>query len=171
MPMQPTNKPVAYIKTTTGQYPVKEQEIKDMFPNVSFPTPFTASGYAGVFVTTPPSFNAITQKVVEVPPAKIDGVWKQQWSVVDLDAETISNNEKALIPASVSPRQIRQALTRFDLRTQVEVAVAAGDQDIKDWWEFALTIERKHPMVVNMAKALGIDDNTIDAIFLAAGTL
>jgi len=75
------------------------------------------------------------------------------------------------IPQAVSPRQIRQALTRFDLRTQVEAAVAAGDQDLKDWWEFSTVVERNHPMVVGMATALGISDHTLDAIFLAAGTL
>lgn len=77
----------------------------------------------------------------------------------------------ALIPRSVSPRQIRQALTRFNVRTQVEAAVAAGDQDIKDWWEFATVVERNHPMVVGMATALGISTTELDAIFVAAGAL
>lgn len=75
------------------------------------------------------------------------------------------------VPASVTPRQIRQALTRFGVRAQVESAVAAGDQDLKDWWEFATVVERKHPMVVGMASALGIDSTTLDAIFMAAGAL
>lgn len=75
------------------------------------------------------------------------------------------------VPASVSPRQIRQALTRFNVRDQVEAAVANGDQDLKDWWEFATVFERNHPMVVNMAVALGISEQDLDAIFMAAGAL
>lgn len=78
---------------------------------------------------------------------------------------------KSKIPTSVSPRQIRQALTRFNVRTQVEAAVAAGDQDLKDWWEFATVVERNHPMVVGMATALGISATELDAIFVAAGAL
>lgn len=78
---------------------------------------------------------------------------------------------KSLIPAAVSPRQIRQALTRFNVRAQVEAAVAAGDQDLKDWWEFATAVERNHPMVIGMAAGLGISETDLDAIFLAAGAL
>lgn len=73
--------------------------------------------------------------------------------------------------APVSPRQIRQALTRANLRSSVEAAVAAGDQDIKDWWEFATTIERQHPMVLVMATALGVTDAQLDSLFVAANVL
>lgn len=93
------------------------------------------------------------------------------WSHRPKTAEELEAERKALIPASVSPRQIRQALTRFNVRTQVEAAVAAGDQDLKDWWEFATVVERNHPMVVGMATALGISEQELDAIFLAAGAL
>jgi hypothetical protein len=71
-------------------------------------------------------------------------------------------------PMTVSPRQIRQALTRANLRTQVEAAVAAGDQDLKDWWEFATTFERNHPMVVQMGTALGQTAEQMDQLFITA---
>lgn len=87
------------------------------------------------------------------------------------EAAALAEQARAHIPLSVSPRQIRQALTRFNVRTQVEAAVAAGDQDLKDWWEFATVVERNHPMVVGMATALGISTTELDAIFVAAGAL
>lgn len=74
-------------------------------------------------------------------------------------------------PIVVSPRQIRQALTRANLRTQVEAAVVAGDQDIKDWWEFAIQIEEDHPMVLAMAAGLGVDETALHNLFVMAQSL
>ena len=74
-------------------------------------------------------------------------------------------------PIVVSPRQIRQALTRANLRTQVESAVASGDQDLKDWWEFATQVEESHPMVVAMASGLGIDGSGLHDLFVLAKSL
>ena len=74
-------------------------------------------------------------------------------------------------PIIVTPRQIRQALTRANLRTQVETAVAAGDQDIKDWWEFATQVEENHPMVVAMALGLNVDEAGLHDLFVLAKSL
>lgn len=74
-------------------------------------------------------------------------------------------------PIIVTPRQIRQALTRFNLRTQVESAVAAGDQDVKDWWEFATQVEENHPMVVGMATALNVSESDLHDLFVLAKSL
>ena len=75
------------------------------------------------------------------------------------------------IPQSVSPRQIRQALTRAGLRDGVEAAVAAGDQDTKDWYEFATVFERSNPHVVAMGTALGVSELQLDELFTLAATL
>lgn len=79
-------------------------------------------------------------------------------------------------PAGVSPRQIRQAMTRTPfgsgtLREAVEQAVAAGDRDLKDWWEFSTVVERSNPQVVTMAAALGMDDAALDDLWQLAATL
>lgn len=71
----------------------------------------------------------------------------------------------------VSPRQIRQALTASGLRAQVEAAVAAGDQDLKDWWEFATQLEQNHPMVNAMAIGIGVTGEQLDALFELAASL
>lgn len=79
-------------------------------------------------------------------------------------------------PEGVSPRQIRQAMTRTPfgsgtLREAVEAAVAAGDRDLKDWWEFSTVVERSNPQVVTMAAALGMDDAALDDLWQLAATL
>ena len=70
-----------------------------------------------------------------------------------------------------SPRQIRQALTAAGLRAQVEAAVTAGDQNLKDWWEFSTVIERTHPEVIAMGAALGQSEVALDALFTAGAAL
>jgi len=71
----------------------------------------------------------------------------------------------------VSPRQIRLALTAAGLRATVENAVKAGSQDLKDWWEYALEIERHHPMIESMGAQLGQSPAQIDALFDLAASL
>ena len=79
-------------------------------------------------------------------------------------------------PAGVSPRQIRQAMTRTTfgsgtLREAVEQAVLAGDQDIKDWWNYSTLFERDNPQVVVMAQAIGVSGAHVDALWQLAATL
>ena len=74
-------------------------------------------------------------------------------------------------PIPISPRQIRMALTRVDLRAQVEGAVAAGDQDLKDWWEFSTIFERENLQVEAMAAALGVTSEQVDDIWKLGATL
>jgi hypothetical protein len=76
-----------------------------------------------------------------------------------------------LVSQSISPRQIRQSLTHFGLRDSVESAVQAGDQDLKDWWEYATEFERSHPKVAQMGQALGVTDAQLDALWVYGNTL
>lgn len=75
------------------------------------------------------------------------------------------------VPESVSPRQIRQALNHSGLRSAVEAAVSAGDQDLKDWWEFATAFERNHHQVLAMAAGLGVTEPQLDDLFRTAASL
>ena len=82
-----------------------------------------------------------------------------------------SGIDSPCIPVSVSPRQIRMALTRTGLRQLVETAVAAGDQDLRDWWEFSTTFERGNAQVEVMASALGVSPEQVDQLWALAATL
>lgn len=92
--------------------------------------------------------------------------------VTDAEAELIRAASRAPLPAiTITPRQIRQVLSAAGLRAQVESAIAAGSQDLKDWWEFASSFERNHPALVATARSMGITDSQIDALFEQASTL
>lgn len=92
-------------------------------------------------------------------------IWYDGERVVIKDAEPVA------VPESVSPRQIRQALTAAGLRARVETAVSIGDQDLKDWWEFSNVFERAHPMVIGMAGGLGVTKGQLDNLFIIADSL
>ena len=88
--------------------------------------------------------------------------------IADIEARAAA---PAPVPHSVTPRQIRQALTRAGLRTSVESAVAASPQDLKDWWEFSTEVQRMHPAVVSMGEALGVSSAALDALWVTAAGL
>lgn len=80
------------------------------------------------------------------------------------------------VALEVSPRQIRQAMNRTPhgdgtLREAVEQAVLAGDQDIKDWWNYSTLFERDNQQVAVMAQALGVSGAYVDALWQLAATL
>ena len=72
---------------------------------------------------------------------------------------------------TVSPRQIRQALTQAGLRTAVEMAVSQGSQALKDWYEFAGAFEENNANVTAMAAALGVSDESLHDLFELAASL
>jgi len=75
------------------------------------------------------------------------------------------------VPDRVTPRQIRLALNAAGLRSTVEQAVSAGNQDLKDWWEYALDIERNNSLIVSMSAQLGMTGQQVDDLFRLAVTL
>ena len=85
--------------------------------------------------------------------------------------ETLTIINKPIIPQFVSPRQIRQALTRAGLRESVEAAIASGSQDIKDWYEFATEFSRQHEDVALLAAALDVSEEGLDNLWILAASL
>jgi hypothetical protein len=72
---------------------------------------------------------------------------------------------------SVTRRQFKQGLTRIGLRVAVEAAIAAADQDTKDWYFESTSFERANPVMNSMASALGKTQEDIDNLFRLAATL
>jgi len=161
-----------YIRLADNKYPITDSQVREAFPNKSFPKELgEPDGYAVIVFKPAPSFDATRQHVVETTPALINGEYAQQWRVVDLTAEAIEAQRIATVPATVTPRQIRQALTRVGLRTAVEAAVAAGDQDTKDWYEFATEFHRASPVVAELAAALNVSGESLDGLWALAASL
>lgn len=74
-----------YIELSTLQYPLTEFDIKQKYPNTSFPDNFVAlQDYAPVNPTPQPSCDPNYQKIIQTQPELIDGKWYEVWRVVDL---------------------------------------------------------------------------------------
>lgn len=86
-----------YINTKTNQYPVSEQDIRNINPNTSFSSPFIAPPeYALVFASPQPEFNQVTQTAREVQPELTSkGNYEQRWEVVSKFVEY--NDEQGVL--------------------------------------------------------------------------
>jgi len=75
-----------------------------------------------------------------------------------------------IVPQTVSPLQMRRALTELGLRTDVENAVETLDQDAKDAWQYATEIHRNNGIIAQVATALNKTTEDIDNLFRLAST-
>ena len=84
-----------YIDTITSRYPVSEAEIRQAFANTSFPMPFEPlPPYAAVVQAPCPSFDAVTQVAVALPPARVGDHYEAGWRVEALDEATRRRNRQ-----------------------------------------------------------------------------
>ena len=82
-----------YIQISTNIYPLTEQQIRDMYPHVSFPHFFEPpEDFALVKQSVQPDYNPNTQMVVERVPVLREGSYYQQWEIVELSNEVIDQN-------------------------------------------------------------------------------
>lgn len=114
-------------------------------------------------VTTPDMVIDVTTPLDVFP---VEG-WYLASSLEDA-VKMMSDGTAAL---SITPRQIRLHLNATGLRQAVEDYVAASSQDIKDWWEFSLSIERNSPLLIGAASALGLTPEQLDQFFIEASKL
>lgn len=103
------------------------------------------------------------------------------WRAVDsetdlLDGESYSAEQPPLIELSSIPQEVtrfqaRAALYQFGLLDDVEAAIAdpATDMMLKLAWQDALSFKRTSSFVLGMAAKLGLTEEQLDALFIAAG--
>jgi paraquat-inducible protein B len=83
-----------YAKIENGNvtsYPLSEGDIRNLFPNTSFPTNNfqTPDGFVLVEATATPSIN-FNQKITEASPQLVDGKFQQVWNVVTLSSQELT---------------------------------------------------------------------------------
>ena len=150
-----------FINTQTMAYPVYQNQIQAEYPNTSFPTPFVApEPYAPVMESPQPSFNPITQSVVQGTPVQTDGEWWQTWTVVDLDAEQIAYNQAQ--KAQQNKTQATQILSSTDWTSIADVADPAKSNPY-------LTNQAEFTAYRSTVRAIAVNP-TWDAVFPTAPT-
>lgn len=105
---------------------------------------------------------------------KKDGTaWRAVSGPDDVESdEDYSEEQPALIeppaePIMLNAWQIRKGLSDIGKRAAAEAAVAQGDQDLKDAWNFWPVFKENHPLVIQLATALGISDADRHALFVS----
>lgn len=167
-----------FINTQSGEYPISFAQLRAAHPLTMFPEGFAESfgDYAPVHTTTRPVYDTATHKAAEGAPVLVAGQWQQAWSVVPLSAQELDDARRALVPAKVTRRQARQALLIAGLLDDVQPAINAiadpmqrGLAQIE--WDDAQEFERHRPLLIQLATALGLDDEALDNLFIQAVTL
>lgn len=78
----------SYIRLADLHYPILEGDLKLLFKigenDQDFPCP---EGYAPVYETIPQHIDHLNFKHAELPPQKINGVWKRVFTVVELSPD------------------------------------------------------------------------------------
>lgn len=119
---------------TVAAYPYTYAMFRAANPNVSFPAEASDERLAewGVYAVAPvdkPSYNAITENVVEGTPVLVGDVWTQVWSVVPASAEEIAKRQaKAADEAAKAAVKADSFVGNFIAMTpaQVETYVQAN---------------------------------------------
>ncbi len=88
-------------------------------------------------------------------------------------ADAIANPpvEVPPVPEVIRSAALRYVLNAQGLRSAVEAAVYASDQNAQDAWKFETNIRRDHPLVTGLSGALGLTSAQVDDIFRAAALL
>lgn len=108
----------------------------------------------------------LCDKSIELPFSVIG-----DYEISDDDSLITTSSVVVPVPIEISPRQIRRVLSIYNLRDTVEAAVASGDQELKDWWEWSTTFLRDHPMIEYMANGLGVTKQQLDDMWRLGATL
>lgn len=169
-----------YINIETKDYPLSVAEIQELHPRMM--SPEHQECFALVEPSDTPAYDADKQKPVEIDPVQVDGVWRQQWSVVPLSAEELAELQRqreeaaaALIPKSCTRRQGQLALLTHGVLDDAEAAIAAitdpmQKREAQIEYE-ADTWERANPFLQQLWAQLGGTPQSLDEAFALAVTL
>lgn len=115
---------MAYINTITTEYPLSEVQIKSLFPNIAFPTPFVPpEGFSFVFPAPAGSYDHLLERVVEGAPVLTNkGTWEQTWTRVELSPGEI----QARAAQEESAQAISRKQTRDTLVGEIKVTTSSG---------------------------------------------
>ena len=88
-----------------------------------------------------------------------------------VDPQTGASIPPLPLYVSVTPLQLRNALSQAGLRQAVEAFVDAAGLATQDAWHYATVIERNSPLIVAGAAKLNLTEKQIDDLFTLAATL
>lgn len=102
--------------------------------------------------------------------------WLRAWDVIALTPAEIEAAQRARVPQSVTRRQARQALLLAGLLDNVQPAIDSIADPVQRSmaqieWDDSQQFERKRPMLISLAAALGLGEEALDNLFIQAAQL
>lgn len=76
-----------------------------------------------------------------------------------------------VVPASVTPRQVRLLLLAQGLLESVEAMIASSTEDVRITWQYAQEFKRNDPLLTQLGANLGLTSEQIDQFFIDAAAL
>ena len=156
---------------------MSESDIRAAHPLTVWPAVFCPfDDYAPVHDGPTPEFDPMTHELVWGEPVLIDGQWRREATAAPLAPEVAAERRRALVPQVVSRAQGKVALMQAGLWPSVLEFVAAiaeplekfkADVALNDAQEW----QRDSVFLTTAAAALGLDDEQLDALFVAAGAV
>ena len=148
-----------YIEATTG-LPVSFYAIRALHQQMSIPdgADLTDLGYAQLTETTPPTLQT-GEYLTSGPAEQVGSEWHATWII-----------NPPPVPFSVSKFQAIEALAYFGYLETVETIMASPETpaQMKRAWTHATEFLRESPTVAALAGILGLDTDTLDALFVYA---
>ena len=102
--------------------------------------------------------------------------WLRAWDVIALTPVEIEAVQKARVPQTVTRRQARQALLLAGLLDNVQPAIDSIADPVQRSmaqieWDDSQQFERKRPLLIALAAALGLGEEALDNLFIQAAQL
>lgn len=91
--------------------------------------------------------------------------------IAAVQASLIPTTEKIRAEMVVSRFQAKAALAGAGLLTAAETAVADADATAQLAWSEAVEFQRNSPTIAALAGLVGLDDDALDALFIAANQI
>lgn len=157
---------IARIVDGELRYPYSLGQLRADFPNTSWPAEWAlidlaSVGCVEVQAVEPPACGE-HQSVEEAAPVLVDGQWRQAWTICD---------DPPAVPTQVPAHHLRRALRAAGVLASVQAMIDAlpPDHDMRDDWQYAPYFRRDAVGIGQAAQMLGLTDEQLDAIFIAAG--
>jgi hypothetical protein len=100
-----------------------------------------------------------------------------RWLIDDATGYTVTEEDDPVpVPQAVTMRQARLALLGAGLLDAVDTVIAAiADETTRRAagiaWDYSSEVQRHNGLVADLAPALGLTDEQVDALFIRAATL
>lgn len=91
-------------------------------------------------------------------------------------SEPTETTSEPIIPTAVTKRQARQQLILMGLLDSVQTAIDSIPDTtqrllVQSFWDDSIQYERYHPQMLQLAQAVGLNDEQMDQAFIAASQL